>query len=99
MPAARMPAAPSLAGEAEDVEAWVDTALCTSCDECTRKYPGIFVYNSNKQAYIKNARGGSFKDLVAAAELCTAKIIHPGTPWNPSEPDLDNLRERARRFA
>ena len=79
-------------------EAWIDTALCTSCDECTRKYPGIFTYNSNKQAFVKNPRGGSFRDLVIAAEVCTAKIIHPGSPWNPAEPDLERSRERARVF-
>ncbi len=87
------PSAP--AGEA----AWLDTALCTSCDECVRKFPAIFVYNANKQAVIKNARGGSFRDLVVAAESCTAKIIHPGTPWNADEPDLARSLERARPFA
>ncbi len=79
-------------------EAWIDTALCTSCDECTRKYPGIFAYNGNKQAFVQNPRGGSFRDLVIAAEACTAKIIHPGSPWNPAEPDLERSRERARAF-
>ncbi len=90
-------AAPATAGAAE--EAWIDTALCTSCDECIRKAPGIFAYNENKQAFVKNPRGGSFRDLVAAAEVCTAKIIHPGTPWNQAESDLESLRERARAFA
>lgn len=80
-------------------EAWVDTMLCTSCDECTRKFPGIFAYNADKQAFVKNSRGGSFRDLVIAAEACTAKIIHPGTPWNPAEPDLESSRARARVFA
>ena len=90
------PAAP-----ASDVaeEAWVDTVLCTSCDECTRKFPGIFAYNADKQAFVKNPRGGSFRDLVLAAEVCTAKIIHPGTPWNPAEPDLESSRARASVFA
>ena len=64
-----------------------------------RKSPGIFAYNENKQAFVKNPRGGSFRDLVAAAESCTAKIIHPGLPWNSAEPDLEGLRERARAFA
>ena len=95
-PAVATPAAP-----ASDVaeEAWVDTVLCTSCDECTRKFPGIFAYNADKQAFVKNPRGGSFRDLVIAAESCTAKIIHPGTPWNPAEPDLESSRARAGVFA
>jgi pyruvate-ferredoxin/flavodoxin oxidoreductase len=90
-------AAPPAAVAAEE-EAWVDTALCTSCDECTRKAPGIFAYNGNKQAFVKNPRGGRFRDLVEAAEKCTAKIIHPGTPWDPGEPDLAGWVERARKF-
>ncbi len=91
--AAPRPAAP--ASEA----AWIDSALCTSCDECVRKFPSIFVYNGNKQAVFKNPRGGSFRDLVVAAESCTAKIIHPGTPWDANEPDLARSLERARPFA
>lgn len=86
------PAAP--ASEA----AWIDSALCTSCDECVRKFPSIFVYNGNKQAVFKNPRGGSFRDLVVAAESCTAKVIHPGTPWDANEPDLARSLERARPF-
>lgn len=79
--------------------AWIDSALCTSCDECVRKFPSIFVYNGNKQAVFKNPRGGSFRDLVVAAESCTAKVIHPGTPWDANEPDLARSLERARPFA
>ena len=106
-PTAPVPAAPAGASAASvsdpaapvAEEAWIDTALCTSCDECIRKAPGIFAYNADKQAFVKNPRGGSFRDLVAAAESCTAKIIHPGLPWNSAEPDLEGLRERARAFA
>ncbi len=29
----------------------------------------------------------TFAQLVEAAELCPAKCIHPGRPWNPDEPD------------
>ena len=83
----------------EEEEAWVDTALCTSCDECTRKLPQVFAYNANKQAYVKDPKGAPFKEIVAAAELCTAKIIHPGTPWNPAEADLASSLERAKALA
>ena len=92
-------AAPAVAPAETAEEAWVDTAMCTSCDECTRKFPAIFAYNGDKQAFVKNSRGGSFHDLVLAAEACTAKIIHPGTPWDPSEPELAAWVERARKFA
>ncbi|MEO8195328.1 MAG: ferredoxin [Thermoanaerobaculia bacterium] len=96
-PAAVAPVAALAASAAE--EAWIDTVLCTSCDECIRKSPGIFAYNADKQAFIKNPRGGTYRELVVAAEACTAKIIHPGTPWNSAEPDIESLRERARAFA
>ena len=82
----------------EVAEAWVDTAGCTSCDECVRKHPGIFAYDGNKQAFVKFARGGSYKELVLAAEVCTARVIHPGTPWNRDEPGLAVWVERAKRF-
>lgn len=98
-PAARTAAVAAAPPAAASEAAWVDTALCTSCDECVRKFPAVFVYNANKQAVIQNPRGGSFRDLVVAAESCTAKIIHPGTPWNPDEPDLARSLERARPFA
>jgi hypothetical protein len=95
--AAPSAAAPPAAAPA--AEAWIDSVLCTSCDDCTRKYPAIFAYNGDKQAYVKNPRGGSFRDLVRAAEACPARVIHPGEPWDPREKDLAAWVERARKFA
>ena len=53
---------------------------CTACDECTNLNPKIFAYNADKKAVIKNAEAGPYKDLVKAAERCTARVIHPGLP-------------------
>jgi len=39
---------------------------------------GIFAYNANKQAYIKDPNGGPRKNLLKAAQKCSAQIIHPG---------------------
>ena len=72
--------------------------MCTACDECTTINPEIFVYNKNKQAVIKNPAGGPYKDIVKAAEKCSAKIIHPGKPLDPNEKGLDKLMERAKKF-
>jgi pyruvate-ferredoxin/flavodoxin oxidoreductase len=47
---------------------------------------------------IADPKAGTFKDIVKAAEKCTASAIHPGTPWNPNEPDLDKLIKRAEKF-
>lgn len=79
-------------------EAWIESAMCTSCDECIRINNRIFAYNENKQAYVKNPKGGPFRDLVKAAEKCTAQIIHPGAPQDPGEKDLDKLIKRAAKY-
>jgi pyruvate-ferredoxin/flavodoxin oxidoreductase len=77
---------------------WIDTPECTACDECTNLNPKIFAYNGDKKAIVINAKGGSYKDIVKAAEKCTAGCIHPGTPFNPNEAGLDKLIQRAAKF-
>ncbi len=79
-------------------EAYITTPLCTSCDDCTKRNPLMFAYNKNKQAIVKDASAGSFRDMVMAAEACPVKIIHPGKPTNPDEPGLDDLIKRAAKF-
>ncbi len=80
------------------LEPWIETARCTTCDECTKLNSRMFAYNEKKQAYIKDAAAGSFKDLVLAAERCPVEIIHPGTPRNPKEKNLEKWLKRAERF-
>ncbi|MEW8563086.1 MAG: 2-oxoacid:acceptor oxidoreductase family protein, partial [Candidatus Thiodiazotropha sp.] len=77
---------------------WIETPECTACDECIEINPGIFAYNDEKKAVIVDPQGGQFKDIVKAAEKCTAECIHPGTPWNPSEKDLEKLVKRAAKY-
>lgn len=59
---------------------YIDSYLCTSCNDCFRINPRVFQYDGNKQAFIADARAGTFAELVKAAEGCPAKCIHPGTP-------------------
>jgi hypothetical protein len=58
----------------------------------------MFVYNEDKQAIIKDPTAGTYAHLVAAAEICPAKCIHPGKPLDPNEPGLDELMARAAPF-
>ncbi len=60
--------------------------------------PNIFVYNDQKKAIIKNPQGGPYKDLVKAAERCTAGVIHPGLPKDRSEKDVEKLIARAEKY-
>lgn len=78
--------------------AWIESENCTSCNECTDKYPGIFQYNDEKQAYIKDPTKGTYADLVKAAEKCPAECIHPGMPFNKNESNLEALIKRAEKF-
>ncbi len=79
-------------------EPWLDTAMCTTCDDCMGVNKMMFAYNDNKQAIISDPRVGTFADLVKAAEICPAKCIHPGKPLDPNEPGLDELIARAAPF-
>jgi len=77
---------------------WIDTANCTACDECTQLNSKIFVYNADKKAIIKNAEGGPYKDLVKAAEKCTARVIHPGLPRNRSQKGIEKWIKRGEKY-
>lgn len=91
------PAAAPAAGGAFEA-AWIDQKDCTACDECIKINPKIFEYDENKKAFVKDPKGGSFKDIVRAAEKCTGQCIHPGTPANPAEAGVDKLIKRAEKF-
>ncbi len=77
---------------------WIDTEQCTSCDECVKLNPNLFAYNEDKKAFIKDPAGGPYKDLVRAAERCTAQVIHPGQPKDRSEKDIDKWIARAKKY-
>lgn len=78
---------------------WIDTPqFCTACDECITINRNIFAYNSEKQAYVKNPKGGPFRDIVKAAEKCGAGIIRPGKPLDPNEKGLEKLIKRAEKY-
>lgn len=79
-------------------EPYIDGALCTSCDECTKRNGMMFAYDENKRAYIKDVKAGPFRDLVQAAEKCPVGIIHPGKPKDPDEPGLAEWVKRAEKF-
>ena len=95
-------AAPAHAAEEEEeslgMEAYIETARCTSCNECTNLNSRMFSYNESKQAYVKDVNAGTFAQLVKAAEKCPAGIIHPGDPVNPKEKDLEKWIKRAEPF-
>lgn len=56
------------------------------------------MYNDDMQAVIADADGGTYRQMVEAAESCQVAIIHPGKPRNPDEPNLDELIQRAEPF-
>jgi hypothetical protein len=94
--------APATAAEATPEkpadEPYIETARCTSCNECTQINDKMFGYDTNKQASIIDPDAGTYRQLVEAAESCQVSIIHPGKPRNPNEPGLDELMKRAEAF-
>jgi pyruvate-ferredoxin/flavodoxin oxidoreductase len=85
-------------GDGLAMEPYIETARCTTCNECTNLNGRMFAYNADKQAYVKDPKAGTFAQLVQAAERCPAGIIHPGTPLNPGEKDLEKWVRRAEKF-
>jgi pyruvate-ferredoxin/flavodoxin oxidoreductase len=80
------------------LEAYIDSVRCTTCNECTNLNKRVFAYNADKQAYVKDAGAGTYQQLVTAAERCPVSIIHPGTPLNPKEKDLEKWVKRGAKF-
>jgi len=80
-------------------EAYIETARCSTCNECTLINSTMFAYNDNQQAFIADLKAGTYAQLVEAAESCQVSVIHPGKPWNLSEPGLEDLLKRAEQFA
>ena len=98
-------AAPATAGapvelepERSPDEAYIETARCSTCNECTQINNKMFAYDANMQASIVDINAGTYAQLVEAAESCQVSIIHPGKPRNPKEPGLDELIKRAEPF-
>jgi hypothetical protein len=80
-------------------EAYIETARCSTCNECTLINDKMFHYNENQQAFIADINAGTFAQLVEAAESCQVSVIHPGKPRNANEPGLEDLLKRAEVFA
>ncbi len=101
VPADAEAAAPVAEAEEDEVsfdDPWIDTMLCTTCDDCMDVNKLVFVYNDDKQAIIGDAKAGTFAEMVQAAEACPARCIHPGNPLNKAEDGLDELLARAAPF-
>ncbi len=99
---AQAPAAAEPAAEPEDdviaEEAYIDTFLCTSCNECLNINPQVFLYDENKQAVIGDLSKGTFAQLVQAAEKCPATCIHPGAPTAGDASATPDMIARAAPF-
>ncbi len=97
--AAAAQAAPApAAATGEAMAPWLDSAECTACDECIHINDAIFARGADGKAYIRNAAGGPYSDLVKAAEKCTARVIHPGLPADRSAPDIEQWIRRGEKY-
>ena len=88
--------APVLVEEAEDP--YIESTMCTSCNDCMKVNPRLFLYNAEKQAYLGDPRTGTYAELVKAAEACPAKCIHPGTPRPGDATATPALRAKAAKL-
>ncbi|WP_206023531.1 2-oxoacid:acceptor oxidoreductase family protein [Rubrivivax sp. JA1026] len=95
---AAAPAAEAAPAETAHEPVWVESPECSACDECITLAPGVFAYDGRRRAVVINPKGSSYADIVKAAEKCTAGCLHPGTPWNPAEPNLEKLKKRAAKY-
>ncbi len=98
-PAVAPATAPAPASAPAAAGPYIDSFLCTTCNECIDLNPRMFRYNGDKQAEIGDPAAGSFKQLVKAAEACPARCIHPGQPRAGDTSASPALIERAAKFA
>jgi hypothetical protein len=87
------------APEAELGECFIESILCSSCNDCTKLNNRLFVYDANKQATIGDPMAGTYAELVKAAEACPSSCIHPGAPRSDDKTATPAMLRRARKFA
>jgi ferredoxin len=87
---------PETGEEALSEDPYIDSFLCSSCNDCINLNPLMFKYNGDNQAYIADPSAGTFLQLVKAAEACPAKCIHPGTPQPGDETATPEVLDRAK---
>ncbi len=80
------------------VEPYIDSILCTTCQDCININSRMFRYNDDKQAFIADAGAGTYAELVKAAEKCPARCIHPGRPRDGDATGTDAMIARAAPF-
>jgi ferredoxin len=98
-PAAPETSAPEAAADSLAIQdPYIDTVLCTSCNDCTDINPRLFKYDGNKQAFIADAAAGTYAELVRATKKCPAKCIHPGQPRSDDASATPKLIEQAAKF-
>ncbi|MCL6270140.1 2-oxoacid:acceptor oxidoreductase family protein [Sansalvadorimonas sp. 2012CJ34-2] len=90
--------APAAAAAPSGDAVWIETGECTACDDCININSSIFGKADDGTAFVANAQGGPFKDIVKAAEKCPAGCLHPGAPMDMGEKDVEKLIKRAEKF-
>jgi len=96
---AASPTPAAVAEEEEEAgEAYIDSFLCTSCNDCINSNSRMFKYNQDRQAYLADPSAGTFLELVKAAEACPARCIHPGAPRPGDTTVTEDLLRRAKAF-
>ncbi len=89
-------AEPAPAAESEDP--YVESYLCTSCNDCLKVNNRMFQYNADNQIFLADASKGTYAELVKAAEACPAKCIHPGAPRAGDATATPAIRARAAKL-
>jgi pyruvate-ferredoxin/flavodoxin oxidoreductase len=77
----------------------IDTESCTVCEKCFKVNKKIFgKREEDGKAIVLDPKAGTFAEIVKAAGECKDNLIHPGTPQNPSEKNLEKLTAKAVQF-
>ena len=77
---------------------FIESELCTSCNDCINLNSVMFQYNDNKEAYIAQVEAGTYLQLVKAAEKCPSSCIHPGLPRRDDKTADEKLIARANKY-
>ena len=96
--AAVAPPAPVAETAAASEDPYVESYLCTSCNDCLKVNNRMFQYNGDNQIYLADASKGSYAELVKAAEACPARCIHPGAPRPGDTSATPAIRARAAKL-